>query len=108
MTTQVRSFMLCTGQELIAELVKATGTGYDIKNPLVVHLMRGPDGQPSLGFAPWSMLHKTGPGAIIPLFDHALLAAPVEVLNEVEASYLTNVSGILVPPAANGGKILLG
>ena len=105
MTTQVRSFMLCTGQELIAELVKGTGTGYDIKNPLVVHMMRGPDGQPSLGFAPWSMLHKEG--QVISMFDHALSARPAEVLDEVEASYLTNVSGILVPPATNG-KILLG
>jgi hypothetical protein len=108
MTTQVRSFMMTTGQELIAELVKVTGTGYDIKNPLVVHMMRTPEGGVSLGFAQWSMLHKEGSGAVISLFDHALLAAPVEVLNEVEASYLTNVSGILVPPAANGGKILLG
>lgn len=100
----VRSFMLVTGQELIAELVKATGDGYNIKNPLVVHMMRAPDGVPSLGFAQWSMIHLD---TEVSLLDSALLARPVAVLAEVEASYLTNVSGILVPPATTG-RILMG
>lgn len=101
----VKSFMLATGQELIASLVTETGQGYMIKDPLIVHMMRGPDGKPQLGFAPWSMIHSES--ATSELFDHGLLCKPVDVLSEVEASYLSNVSGILVPPAPSG-RILQG
>lgn len=101
----VKSFMLTTGQELIAQQVEVTGRGYKIKNPLVVHMMRGPDGKPQLGFAPWSMIHVEG--TVIEMLITGLLADPVEVMAEVEASYLSNVSGILVPPATTG-RILQG
>lgn len=100
----VKSFMLTTGQELIAKKVEDTGRGFKIKNPLVVHMMRGPEGV-NLGFAQWSMLHKEG--TEIELLFSGLVADPVDVLDEVEASYLTNVSGILVPPATTG-RILQG
>lgn len=98
----VCSFMLVTGQELIASLEKSTGTGYDVKQPLVLHLMRGADGAVNVGFAQWSMIHDQ---EVVHLKESALLADPIEVLAEVEASYLSNVTGILVPPT--GGRILM-
>lgn len=101
----VKSFMLTTGQELIAQFVEVTGRGYKVKSPLVVHMMRGPDGAPQLGFAPWSMIHAEG--QVVELLITGLLADPVDVMSEVEASYLSNVSGILVPPAPSG-RILQG
>lgn len=100
----VKSFMLATGQELIAQQVEVTGLGYCIKQPLVVHMMRTQEGV-NVGFARWSMMHSED--AVIELFDHALLAKPVDVVAEIESSYLTNVSGILVPPTAPG-RILQG
>lgn len=102
---EVRSFKLTTGEELIAELVEATGLGYKIKRPLVVHMMRTPEGGANLGFAQWSMLQK--PDAIIEVFDHGLISVPVEVLDEVQSSYITNVSGIVIPTAPSG-RILHG
>jgi hypothetical protein len=102
--TIVRSFMLADGKELIAQVIEATGRGYKIKAPLVIHMMRGPDGAPSLAFAPWSMIHLEG--ETIELLYSGMMADPVAVLDQVEASYLTNVSGIFVPPAAS--NILLG
>ena len=102
---QVRSFVLSTGQELVAQLVESTETGYKIKNPLVVHMMRGPDGQPTLAFAQWSMVQN--PDEAIDIFNHALVSKPVALIPEVEASYISNTSGILVP-AAPSGRILQG
>lgn len=101
----VKSFMLATGQELIAQHVEVTGRGHKIKSPLVIHMMRGPDGSPQLGFAPWSMIQKEG--QVLELLEHGLIADPADVMPEVEASYLSNVSGILVPPAPSG-RILQG
>jgi hypothetical protein len=86
--------MLRTGKELIADLVKVTGTGYVVKNPLVVHVLRGPDGQGSLAFAPWSMVHKAGQE--VPLFDTALSCQPVEVIDEVADSYIQQTTGIIM------------
>lgn len=102
--TQVRSFMLVDGKELIADLIAPTSVGWQIKSPLVIHMMRGSDGGPSLAFAPWSMIHADG--QVVELLDSALMARPTEVLPEVEASYLSNTTGILVPPKG-GGQILL-
>jgi hypothetical protein len=101
----IRSLKLTTGEELIAEIVKETGLGYMIKNPLVVHMMRKSDGGANLGFATYSLLHD--PKAIIEIFYHGLIAAPVQVLGEVENSYITNVSGIVLPTAPSG-RILHG
>jgi hypothetical protein len=96
--------MLVDGKELIAQVLEETGRGYKIKSPLVIHMMRGPDGAPSLAFAPWSMIHTEG--ETIEVLYTALMADPVTVLDQVEASYLTNVSGIFVPPSAS--NVLLG
>lgn len=99
----VRSFMLATGQEMIAELVSATRDGYSVKNPLIAHMMRGPEG-PQLGFAPWSMLHAD---VEIIVRSAALLADPVEVEGPVATAYVENTTGIALPPQT-GGQILMG
>jgi hypothetical protein len=67
--------------------------------------MASRNGKPSLGFAAWSLLHVQN--VAIEILDHALLAGPVEVLADIEASYFSSTSGILVPPSP-AGNILLG
>lgn len=99
----VRSFKLLTGEELIAKLVSPTGQGYIIETPLVVHVLRGPDGQGTLAFAPWSMVQKDD--SQVELYDHALACKPVEVVGEVETSYISQVTGLSLPP---NGRILHG
>jgi len=96
--SDIRSFKLVTQEELVAELVRETGTGYIIKNPLVVHVMRGPDGQGTLAFAQWSMIHK--PGTEVELFDHGLIGRPVELIGEVADSYVQQTSSIILPKSA--------
>jgi hypothetical protein len=99
----VRSFMLQTGQELVAELVRATGTGYVIKNPLVAHMMNDGKGGVQLGFAPWSLLHRAD--VEIEIFDHGLLARPVDLEQQVADSYIQQQTGLILPPG--GGKQIL-
>lgn len=98
----VRSFMLTTGQELVAEFVDITGRGYKIRNPLVAHMMRGETGV-QLGFAPWSLLHKDD--QIIELLTHSVLSEPVELEGEVASSYIQQQTGLILPPT--GGTQLL-
>jgi hypothetical protein len=101
----VKSFKLTTGEELVAELLHETGMGYVVKNPLVVHVMRGPDGQGSLAFAQWSMIQTSG--AQIELYDHAVLCKPAEIIAEVADSYRQQTSSIVLPKAT-GSMILTG
>ncbi len=91
----IRSFKLTTGEELVADLVGVKGTGYIIRKPLVVHVMRGPDGQGALAFAQWSMVQAEDD---IELFEHSLLARPVKLLEAVADSYIQQTSSILLPP----------
>jgi hypothetical protein len=100
---EIRSFMLVTGQELIGELSLATGTGYKVRNPLVVHMMRGQDGKPTLAFAQWSMLHDD---ETVELFDHALMAPPIKIIGEVADSYIQQTTGLILPTM--GGQLLKG
>ena len=101
---EVRSFILTTGQEMIAQLVQENPSSYVIRNPLVAHMMRGADGQPTLGFAPWYVLHADNQD--IELFSHALISKPVEIEPDVSKSYIENTTGVALPPSQ--GNILLG
>jgi hypothetical protein len=102
-TLNIKSFMLTNGQELIAELQSEGDTSFTIKNPLVVHMMHGPEGVPQLGFAPWSMLHEEEP---IELHKHAVSASPVSLPKKVEDSYIQNTTGLQL--ATSTGQILHG
>ena len=100
----VRSFMLSTGQELVANVLNVSDVVYTIKNPLIVHMMHGPDGKPQLGFAPWSMIHTDGQS--IEILEHALLCRPVQIEDQVAQSYIQNTTGLILP--SMGGQILHG
>lgn len=89
----VRSFKLSTGEELVAELKHATGTGYMISKPLVVHVMRGQDGHGQLAFAQWSMVQDEDD---IEILDHALVARPVKLLDAVAKSYVEQTTTVFL------------
>jgi hypothetical protein len=100
----IRSFMLSNGQELIAELVAATGSGYQIRRPLRVGAMQGQDGV-HVGFALWSMIHSVD--QTIELLDHALLCRPCTVDQDVADNYMQQVSGIVIA-SGTSSQILKG
>lgn len=101
----VRSFKLIGGQELVAELVSETGQGYRVRNPLQVHIFKGPDGQGHMAFAQWSMVQD--PTEVVELYDHGLTAKPAALIAEVTKSYMEQVTGIALP-SAPAGRILTG
>jgi hypothetical protein len=99
---EVRSFKLTTGEEIIAEFIQATSTGYEIKHPLVVVMMKTPDGD-RMGFAEWSMIMNQDQK--IHLNDTGLVARPLTVVDAVSQSYQQQFSSIILPPV-QAGKIL--
>jgi len=99
----IRSFKLTTGEELVAQLLQETSRGFLVKSPLIVHMMRTPEG-PTLAFAQWSLVQKQG--VEVELLTSALVSAPVQLLDEVSDSYLQQTTGIALPPKG-GSQILL-
>jgi hypothetical protein len=49
---------LTNNEEILGE-VTLTGTGYSILNPIGITVMRGQDGKPNIGFAPWPVYADT-------------------------------------------------
>lgn len=48
----IKAFKLITGEEIIGEVSFVSET-FTIKNPVGIAFHRGPDGKPSVGFAPF-------------------------------------------------------
>ena len=102
---KIASFKLLTGEELIAEIKTESDTHYEVKSPLIVHMMRTPGG-PSLGFAQWSMIQQSV--SLMQLYKHALCGSAIEVIPEVAHSYEEQVTGLALPPPVTASSILLG
>jgi hypothetical protein len=91
--SNIKSFKLASGEELIAEIVEENDVTVTIKNPLGVVLQRSEKG-PVIGFMPW-MQSSDGPFTI--KLDKIVCVAGVA--QEVENGYNQIFgAGIVVPP----------
>ena len=103
---EVRSIKIISGEEIVGDIVTTTADGYHVKNPLVLHLMKGQDGVPTIAFAQYSLVHKLDAVVVFP--ETSVSCRPVEVMDEVEQSYVQNTSSIFLPPPASSKQILHG
>jgi len=51
----IQVLKLVTGEEVLGELVTDTSTVYTLKNPVGIAVVRGQNGQPNVGFAPFPL-----------------------------------------------------
>lgn len=49
----IKAFKLITGEEILAEVENESEFDYHISNPVGIAIMRGQDGRPNVGFAPF-------------------------------------------------------
>ena len=89
---------LVTGEELLGELESQSETEYVLVNPVGIAVVRGQNGQPSVGFAPFPIHAEQKTGATIALAKKNVVYSytPAE-------DFITNYnqifgSGIVVPP----------
>lgn len=95
----VRTAPLVTGQELVFELVSVGATYADVKNPMVFQMVRHPQtGQSSPAFGEWPSLFISD-GTVVQIPIASLLCLPVKAHEEIERSYVANVTGLDLPPA---------
>lgn len=101
----VQSFVLSNGQEVVA-IVDHVGNDFvHARDPLVLQQMMDPQtGRPMVGFSEWPSLAARGQTIRVPITG--LFSMPVTALEEVVRSYISNTTGLSLPPAQP--KILLG
>ena len=93
----IRVLKLVTGEEILAEITDSDANFYHIKNPVAIAVVRGKDGQPNVGFAPFPLHAEPKSGSEYNILkDHVVLE--YQAAQEYTQQYDTIFgSGIVVP-----------
>lgn len=100
----VKVFKFTSGVEIVAEYIRKEEAVFVISRPLQAHIMRDQTGNPSLGFAPWTMI---GDDRQVKVYQSALACEPLNAEQEIADSYLHNTTGLVLPSGA-AGQLLQG
>lgn len=89
---------LITGEEVLGEIDSQSETEYVLVNPVGIAVVRGKDGQPSVGFAPFPIHAEQKTDATVALTKKNVVYSYVPA-----EDFITNYkqifgSGIVVPP----------
>jgi hypothetical protein len=81
----IRILKLVTGEEVLGEIVLDTET-IRVKNPVGVAVVRGKDGMPNVGFAPFP-LHAEGKSGLTVDFDRRNVVYSYEPAEDFQRNY---------------------
>lgn len=104
--TEVKSFKTTDGSELVAEVIsKQFGSNeevvsYKLRRPQVLQFQPVGANQMGLAFVPWLLSNPSLDSVTV---SSKILLVEFETAPEVASQYLTQMSGIKLPPA---GKII--
>lgn len=101
----VKVFKLINGEEIIANVMSIGTDRITVQNPCVLQMVQHPETkQPIQAFADWPALARHEQDVQIPIT--ALTAFPLDAHEELERNYVSNITGLELPPVTP--KILLG
>jgi len=96
--TNLLVIKLTNNEEILGE-VSETGTGYHILNPIGIAVMRGQDGKPNIGFAPWPVYSDTEKKDRTVDIDRASVLYSYEPAKDFVDNYNQIFgAGIILPP----------
>lgn len=94
----ILAMKLITGEDILSEIESESETEYVLVNPVGIAVMRGKDGQPNVGFAPFPIHGEQKMGVTLSLAKKHVVYyyTPAE-------DFITNYkqifgSGLIVPP----------
>ena len=95
---KIIALKLITGEDLLGEVESETETEYILENPVGIAVVRGKDGQPNVGFAPFPLHAPQEKGTTIALAKKHVVYSYVPA-----EDFITNYnqifgSGIVLPP----------
>ena len=89
---------LKNNEEILGEVTE-TGIGYSVLNPIAIAVMKGPDGKPNIGFAPWPVYSDTEKKNRTIDIDRASVLYCYEPAKDFEDNYNQIFgAGIILPP----------
>jgi hypothetical protein len=101
----VMTFVLVTGQEIVADVDHVGDDFVHARDPLVFQQGRDPEtGRIVNGFAEWPALAERSQTIRVPI--SGILSMPAEAHEEIKRNYIANTTGLALPSA--NPKILLG
>ena len=94
----ILALKLVTGEEVLGEIESQDETYYVLSNPVGISIVRGPDGQPSVGFTPFPLHAEQKKDSTLDLKKSHVLYSYVPA-----KEFITNYnqifgSGIVLPP----------
>ena len=94
----IKILKLNTGEEVLGEIESESETEFVLCNPVGIAIVRGPDGNPNVGFAPFPIHAEQKKGSTIALAKKNVVYSYVPA-----EDFITNYnqifgSGIIVPP----------
>jgi len=95
---KILAFKLITNEEVLAEVETESETEFVLCNPVGIAVVRGKDGQPNVGFAPFPIHAPQKPGSVVALAKKHVIYSYVPA-----EDFITNYnqifgSGIVLPP----------
>ena len=94
----IQILKLVTGEEVLSEIESQSETEYVLSNPVGIAVVRGKDGQPSVGLAPFPLHAEQKPDATIAIPKRSVVYSYVPAQDFVNNYNQIFGSGIVVPP----------
>jgi len=94
----ILALKLVTGEEILGEIESESETEFVLVNPVGIAVIRGKDGQPSVGFAPFPIHAEQKTGATVALAKKNVVYSYVPAEDFINNYNQIFGSGIVLPP----------
>jgi hypothetical protein len=95
---KILTLKLVTGEEVLGEIESESETEFVLVNAVGIAVVRGKDGQPNVGFAPFPIHAEQKSGAVVALNKKSVVYSYVPAQDFINNYNQIFGSGIVVPP----------
>jgi hypothetical protein len=95
---KILTLKLVTGEEVLGEIESESETEFVLVNAVGIAVVRGKDGQPNVGFAPFPIHAEQKSGATVALSKKSVVYSYVPAQDFINNYNQIFGSGIVVPP----------
>ena len=95
---RILTLKLVTGEEVLGEIESESETEFVLVNAVGMAVVRGKDGQPNVGFAPFPIHAEQKSGAVVALNKKSVVYSYVPAQDFINNYNQIFGSGIVVPP----------
>lgn len=93
----IKAFKLVTGEDILGDVINTSET-FTIENPVGISIVRGPDGNPNVGFSPFPLHSEDKTGKTIDIHTQHVV-----YFYEPAEDFIKNYehifgSGLILPP----------